>query len=145
MKITPFKKSMTIDEREELMRKILGEECLPLGRKKSHDYGGEDCWGNLRRGNWQGIVMRLCDKADRLFNVTFYEEAQVNDESLEDTLIDIINYAMFTLIMYRNNDTISKDLSDEEIKKIKDKFYKEYSVPKNPFSPENICTCDNME
>lgn len=113
---------MTLAEREAAMRGILENECLPLAKAKSHDYGGEDVWGNLRKGNWQGIVMRMCDKADRLFNITFYEEAQVNDESIEDTCIDLVNYAMFILIMKRMDDS-----SEEELKEIEKAFFKKYS------------------
>ena len=42
MLIKPFKGIMTLKEREEAMKKIIEEECLPIAEAKSHDYGGDD-------------------------------------------------------------------------------------------------------
>jgi hypothetical protein len=102
MKITSFKGTISLTERETMMRIIL-EECISLGKKKSSDYGGDDCFGNLRKASWLGTLIRLGDKSDRLMNLISLEnesDAQI-EESIEDNLIDIINYAMFSLIMKR--------------------------------------------
>ena len=113
MKLQSFKEIVTIEQRDDYMRKIL-ETCLELGHRKSRAYGGDDCFGNLRKAGWLGTVIRLGDKSDRLLSLAAMDEAEVAklaesmDENIEDTLLDIINYAMFTLIMKRGCNNVSK-------------------------------------
>lgn len=69
-----------------------------LYRKKNHDYG--DSFGRGYRE--YGMVMpviRLEDKLSRL-KALLKGEAQV-DERIEDTLMDLANYAVMTLIELR--------------------------------------------
>jgi hypothetical protein len=104
LKIEKFKEQISLIERESLMRYILEKELLPLAKNKSIDYGGDDCFGNLRKSGWIGTIIRLGDKSDRLLNLISLDnenDKSVKDEAIEDTLIDIINYAFFTLIMKR--------------------------------------------
>ena len=42
----------------------------------------------------QGILVRITDKISRLSQYTKNGELQVKDESVEDTLVDIINYTV---------------------------------------------------
>lgn len=63
---------------------------------KNHDYG--DSFG--KSYSEYGIAMtciRLEDKLNRLKSLT-KSTAQVKDESIEDTLLDLANYAIMTLI-----------------------------------------------
>jgi hypothetical protein len=112
VKLKSFKRIMTIEERDILMRDIL-EKCLELGHKKSRAYGGDDCFGNLRKAGWIGTVIRCGDKSDRLSSLITMDEKESKDlqdsmdESIEDTLLDMINYCMFTLIM-KNQDNPEK-------------------------------------
>ena len=93
---------MDIAERERLIRNIFDEELIPLLRSKGHDYAGErDCLSNLRDFGWRGIIVRIGDKYHRLKNFVHDGNLSVKDESLEDTLKDMINYAFFCLIMRR--------------------------------------------
>ena len=47
-----------------------------------------------------GLSVRMNDKVQRLLNLTFNNKVPKN-ESLEDTLIDIANYAVMALIVHR--------------------------------------------
>ena len=47
-----------------------------------------------------GLSVRLNDKVQRLLNLTLNNK-EPNNESLEDTLIDIANYAVMALIVQR--------------------------------------------
>ena len=65
--------------------------------RKNKDYG--DSFG--RSFAEYGMTMpciRLDDKLQRLKNLTRNGSASVNDESIEDTLLDLANYAIMTLI-----------------------------------------------
>lgn len=74
-----------------------------LESKKGHDYASvEDPFKNfLECENLQicsaekGILVRMADKITRVSNlIEKNEEAQVADEKLDDTLIDLANYAI---------------------------------------------------
>ncbi len=43
-------------------------------------------------------VTRLSDKMNRLMSLAIKNDAQVKDEKIEDTLLDMANYAILTLI-----------------------------------------------
>jgi len=68
-----------------------------LAKNKSHDYGTQSliAFGSM------GCVIRLYDKVNRLKNLTTnqYETMAVKDESIEDTCLDIINYAIYTILL----------------------------------------------
>lgn len=69
-------------------------KCLELAQAKNSDYAQEDDpFFNLRRGGLHGIAVRLDDKISRLINLSDGRSAAVSDESLDDTLMDIFNYA----------------------------------------------------
>ncbi len=69
-------------------RKIM-DEGLALLEKKNQDYSSDNIlWSGI-----PGIAVRLMDKVLRLRNLADKPD-QINYESLEDTLIDIINYGI---------------------------------------------------
>ena len=78
-------------------------ELADVRAQKGHDYSGTaDTLDNLRAFGWKGVVVRLGDKFHRLKHyVLSGEDLLVKDESIEDTLQDYINYALFALILYR--------------------------------------------
>ena len=78
--------------------KICGELCS-LYQRKNADYNDAFAKSYARRGLSQ-TVMRLEDKMNRL-NALSDNAAQVEDETVEDTLMDIANYAIMTLIERR--------------------------------------------
>lgn len=76
-------------------------KCLDTARKKNADYAGDaNPFKNFELVEElgicsveTGILVRLCDKFSRLNNlIGSGREAQVKDESVEDTIQDAINY-----------------------------------------------------
>jgi len=93
---------MTLAERSKLMRDMFEKEIMPLNERKGMDYSGkEDSMANMRDFGFLGIVIRLGDKFHRLKNFAKVGSLQVKSESVEDTLIDMINYAFFALMFHR--------------------------------------------
>lgn len=92
----------TLIELERDVEAIIQELAL-VRAQKGHDYSGtEDTFTNLRIFGWQGVVVRLGDKFNRLAHfIKSGGELKVLDEKIEDTMQDFINYALFALILYR--------------------------------------------
>lgn len=72
------------------------KELNTLYAKKNHDYGDSfhksyDEWGLTM------AAIRLGDKYNRFCSL-IKAEAEVKDESIRDTLIDLANYAIMTLM-----------------------------------------------
>ena len=75
-------------------------KCIEITRAKNHDYAGdEDPLRNFRMCEQfgvsmeKGILIRLTDKLSRIARL-LDNPAYVKDESIEDTLIDTVNYSM---------------------------------------------------
>ena len=94
------------------IERIFNEEALKLINSKNDDYANPtDFYANFRLCEQAGIPMfigvhvRMLDKISRLnsfigrFNRT--GEITANHESIEDTLLDTINYAAIMLDTYR--------------------------------------------
>lgn len=72
------------------------KECLDLGQRKNHDYGAAG--DAIEMAGVQGVVVRMLDKQLRLMSLTKPgHEAAIKDESLRDTLKDMINYATYAV------------------------------------------------
>ena len=66
-------------------------------KAKNHDYG--DSFGDtFKKLGIISAVTRLSDKMNRLMSLAVAHDAQVKDEKIEDTLLDMANYAIMTLI-----------------------------------------------
>lgn len=76
------------------------EICQKLNqvyKAKNHDYG--DSFGDTyKKLGIISAVTRLSDKMNRLMSLAVNHDAQVKDEKIEDTLLDMANYAIMTLI-----------------------------------------------
>jgi hypothetical protein len=85
------------------------ERMKEIHSNKSHDYAGKDFdpFANLKLSSkmgipwWKGCLVRIGDKFSRLCAFARQGECHVKDESIEDTLIDLSNYAIIALILYR--------------------------------------------
>lgn len=83
------------------MDKVMIHEqlCLDmheLYKKKNADYG--DSFAQMRHRYPQVIGMKLWEKVNRLCNLMDNPHGQqVQDEAVEDTLMDIANYAVMEL------------------------------------------------
>lgn len=76
------------------------DEMHELYRRKNADYG--DSFAQLRKRYPNFVCMRLFDKLNRLDTLLQPGyEAQVADEKLEDTLMDIANYAVMEIVERR--------------------------------------------
>jgi len=74
----------------------LFQEQFILFCKKQKDYGP----GNINKHGEQGIIIRMSDKMERLYNL-YKNDASPNNETLDDTFIDIATYAMIALLVRR--------------------------------------------
>lgn len=82
-------------KRQELLR--LHEELCYQGRQlmelKNQDYGGvSDPFANFRRFGALGILVRLDDKLSRLASFVEKGDLKLKSESVQDTIVDGINY-----------------------------------------------------
>lgn len=72
------------------------EKTHELYERKNADYG--DSFAQLRKRYPNFVCMRLFDKLNRLDTIlTPGHQLRVTDEKIEDTLIDIANYAIMEL------------------------------------------------
>jgi len=77
--------------------------ALELMRKKNADYagGGSDPFANFRRAEAMGVcsteqafLVRMTDKMSRLATYANSGKLSVEDETVHDTLVDMINYSV---------------------------------------------------
>lgn len=72
------------------------EELNKIYVNKNHDYG--DSFGEtFRKLGIISAVTRITDKTNRLQSLC-RKQQKVNDESIRDTLMDLANYAIMTII-----------------------------------------------
>jgi hypothetical protein len=74
--------------------KTIQKEALELFKRKNIDYGDAfSTYGPI------GVLIRIQDKLKRFISVTKNGINLINDESLRDTLIDLVNYSAMSLIL----------------------------------------------
>lgn len=79
-------------------------DALQLVIKKTQDYATiDDPYRNFRMSESvgvsveKGILVRMCDKLSRIGNLIETNDPSVKSESIEDTLIDVMNYSNILL------------------------------------------------
>jgi hypothetical protein len=84
------------------------EELNDLQKKKGADYGTkQDPLANIRASEkfgipaWLGSIIRLNDKVNRV--ASFATKGTLENESLEDSLVDMAVYAIHALRLYRES------------------------------------------
>ncbi len=77
----------------------LCQELNDIYTKKNHDYGDSFHTTYLEEGMAMPRI-RLSDKLNRFKSLTKSKDVtrQVNDESIRDTLLDLANYALMTVL-----------------------------------------------
>ena len=73
------------------------KQCVELYSRKNHDYGNS-FEQSLNEEGLAASRIRMGDKWNRFKQLSKGAQAQVNDESLRDTLIDMANYAIMTVM-----------------------------------------------
>lgn len=73
------------------------KEINNLYERKNHDYGDSFHQTFVEEGMAMARI-RLGDKFNRFKTLSRNEEQKVNDESIRDTLIDLANYAIMTVL-----------------------------------------------
>ena len=95
---------LTKTERHLQLCKILNE----VYNRKNHDYGDSFHQTFLEEGFAMARI-RLTDKLNRFKALTRTNEKQkVTDESLTDTLMDLANYALMTIMEMRESEGLDK-------------------------------------
>lgn len=84
------------DTREKMFLNIV-DNMLTIYKNKNRDYGGS-VTQTYNKFGLTSFLVRLSDKLDRLISLNDKKEILVKDEKIEDTLIDLANYAILALI-----------------------------------------------
>lgn len=91
-------KEMSKVEKHKQLCKKLNE----IYEAKNHDYG--DSFGkSYKEYGLNMACIRLEDKLNRLKSINFNKTTKVADESLIDTLMDLANYSIMTVLELENN------------------------------------------
>lgn len=77
--------------------KLICDTLTAIYKQKNHDYG--DSFAKVREIVHNSVLVRLMDKLERLKTLLGKgEQAQVIDEGVDDTLMDMANYCIMELI-----------------------------------------------
>lgn len=79
-----------------VMHKKVCDELTELYRKKNHDYG-DSFHITFEKWGLPMAAIRLGDKLQR-FETLIRAESAIKDESIRDTLVDLANYAIMTVM-----------------------------------------------
>jgi hypothetical protein len=98
---------------------VLCTKARELMKRKNSDYAGKrgnEPFANFTRceamdicSTEQGFLVRLTDKMSRLSSFVESGVFEVKDESLEDTIVDIINYAVLFQSYVQSKKTIDSE------------------------------------
>src|SRR5574344_1654699 len=79
----------------------LTEQLIETYKAKNKDYG-DSFADSFREFGITSAVVRMNDKMNRIKSLSKGEDRQVKDESLSDSLMDLANYALMTVIELEN-------------------------------------------
>jgi len=78
---------------------------LELFRKKNHDYGDA-----FAKYGVIGVLMRMEDKLHRALSIGAKQVSLVENERIEDTLLDLHNYAAMALMLLKEAEEVESSL-----------------------------------
>jgi hypothetical protein len=84
------------------------EDLANILTSKQLDYGPGNI-NNAPGGAINGILVRMNDKMERLKNLTYHSEGEPQNESIDDSLIDIANYAVIAMMVRRGSWPANKE------------------------------------
>lgn len=91
----------------------LAMDMCQLYENKNNDYGDSFNISCTKYGPIAALT-RMSDKFNRIETLILKrQEQRVEDEKLEDTLIDLANYAMMTVLWLRDNAPIDQQLMNK--------------------------------
>lgn len=92
------------------------QEIVGLHISKGADYGKPgDTFANMRAAErigieaWRSAIGKMSDKWSRI--ESFCTQGRLENESFEDSLLDIANYALIALTLYREKKAAEKPLA----------------------------------
>ena len=89
---------------------VITEQMHDTYIKKNHDYGNS--FGkSMDEFGIASAIIRMNDKLERLKTLS-KKESMVKDESVQDTLLDLANYAIMTVMYLKKHE--DKDGTDNE-------------------------------
>lgn len=74
------------------------KKSFELVKDKNNDYGF-----SFTEDGYEGVLIRMSDKMNRLRTLSSGTKSEVSNESLKDTLMDLQNYCIIALICLDNN------------------------------------------
>lgn len=77
--------------------KELTDEIIDIYKAKNKDYG-DSFSDSFEEFGITSAVVRMNDKMNRIKSLAKSDDRQVKDESLRDTLVDLANYALMTVL-----------------------------------------------
>ena len=87
---------INVTSNEEKFIEVL-QELSDLYHRKNHDYG-DSFRKSLEEFGLVAAVVRMSDKMERIKALSKGEKAKVTDEKIRDTLVDLANYAIMTVM-----------------------------------------------
>ena len=106
---------MTQDEFLKNIKEVF-ERCYSVVEKKNRDYSGKDALANIFKCEDMGvcdaeigILVRCSDKFSRIANILKSKEYFVKEETVEDTIIDLINYLAILLVVLQYKRKVRKE------------------------------------
>lgn len=139
---------MNVDRKKLLaIHEELAGKARDIMTAKNHDYAHEgDVFRNFRRYGTFGVLVRLSDKLARLDSFEENEEFAVANEKLEDTIVDIINYAVIYLAMKQEGKP-KVEVKDGPLCELCEDFQADYiwRSESNPSFERKICSNCRLE
>lgn len=95
------------DQQAFRFKKLL-EQMESIRASKNADYASDDDAMSNFRGceqmgipAWKGVVIRISDKFSRIIQLSKKDaQAEVKDEAITDTLLDMANYCLLTIMLF---------------------------------------------
>ena len=96
------------------LHKAICEEMHDLYERKNNDYG-DSVSDTFNKFGLDAFLVRMYDKLNRVYSLTHEKQIKILDEKIEDTLLDLANYAVISLVELKNLEekyTITKDIAE---------------------------------
>ena len=77
-------------------------ECREIYKKKNSDYGNSATKTYEQFGDIS-YATRINDKINRINSLIITNKQEIKDESIDDTIMDLANYAILWLVDRKNN------------------------------------------